>query len=198
MQKVHITGRDNIMSELKKIEKEDALDILDRTIGFVNNCDSKTSIMLGIFGVLLTIIFSGDGVADLKNIFTTAISFGKLIDIIYCIILVCTVLGFIFGILKLFQVLFPKIEFDDLKQDDIELDSKIFFNCISKNVSYKEYKEKMMNYSEDEHLNDIISQIYSNSIICSRKFNNHKIGLVIASCSFLGFLIMWGIGIIVY
>lgn len=186
------------MSGLRKIEKEDALDILDRTIGFVNSCDTKASIMLGIFGVFLTILFSGDGVTDVNNIIKTALSFGKFLDILYCIILICTALVFSFGLLKLFQVLFPKIDCDDLQQDNLELNSKIFFNGIRKNASYKEYKEKIVNYCEEEYFNDIISQIYLNSIICYQKFKNHKIGIVSATSGLLAFLVMWGIGIIIY
>lgn len=188
----------NELNNLKKIEKDDALDILDRTIGFVNNCDSKASVVLGVFGVLLTILFSSESITELKSIVKEAISAGTCSGVLYWVILSCTAVGFIFGIVKLLQVLFPKTDCDELKQDGLELNSKIFFGGICKSSTYKKYKEKMMRCSEDEYLNDIISQIYLNSVICDKKFKNFKIGVLAALIGFFSFLAVWGIGIIVY
>ena len=42
--------------EKNVIKTEELNAILDRTIGFVGNCDTKASIMLALFGVLLTVI----------------------------------------------------------------------------------------------------------------------------------------------
>ncbi|WP_097026356.1 Pycsar system effector family protein [Clostridium peptidivorans] len=188
----------NGVNNLKKIEKDDAINILDRTIGFVTNCDSKASVLLGVFGVLLTILFSSDGVTELKSIIKIAISAGTWYGVLYCVILVFTSIVFYFGIVKLLQVLFPKIDCDELKQEDLELNSNIFFGGICKNSTYKQYKDKMMKCNQDEYLNDIISQIYLNSVICDRKYKNFKIGVVVALIGFLSFIAVWGIGIIVY
>jgi hypothetical protein len=188
----------NGSNNLKKIEKDNALDILDRTIGFINSCDSKASVVLGVFGVLLTILFSSDGVTELKKIIKVAISTGIFYGVLYCIILVFTAIGLAFGIVKLLQVLFPKTDCNELKQEDLELNSKIFFGGILKNSTYRQYKDKMMKCNQDEYLNDIISQIYLNSVICDRKYKNFKIGVIVALVGFLSFIAVWGIGIIVY
>jgi len=189
------------MHEVKsstRIKKEDAIDILDRTIGFVNNCDNKASAMLGVIGVLLTIFFSGKGVEGVKDIIKIAVNGNKFCGVLYSIFLAASGIIFVFGIFKLIQVLFPKIDCDDLKQEEIECDSKIFFGDICKNATYKQYKSKLQRCSEDEYLNDIISQIYLNSIICNKKFENYKIGVVAALIGFSSFLILWGIGNLVY
>lgn len=188
----------NEINDLSRIKKDDALDILDRTIGFINFCDSKTSVFLGIFGVLLTILFSSDGVKDLKAIIKLAISSGNCYGIIFVIVLACTVIVFTFGIIKLLHVLFPQMELKGIKQEDIDFDSKIFFGSICKNTKYKQYREKLMNCSGDEYLNDIISQVYLNSIICNKKYCYFKIGLMTTIIGFLCFLTTWGIGIIIY
>ena len=78
------------------------------------------------------------------------------------------------------------------------MNSKIFFGSICKNSTYSQYKERMLNCNEDEYINDIISQIYLNSIICNRKFNNFKNGSITAFIGFFSFLAVWGIGIIFY
>lgn len=49
---------------------EIAQDTLDRIIGFINACDTKVSIILAIFGIIITIIFTGNIsiIENLKNI----------------------------------------------------------------------------------------------------------------------------------
>ena len=49
---------------------EIAQDTLDRIIGFINTCDTKVSIILAIFGIIITIIFTGNinVIENLKNI----------------------------------------------------------------------------------------------------------------------------------
>ena len=49
---------------------EIAQDTLDRIIGFINTCDTKVSIILAIFGIIITIIFTGNIniIENLKNI----------------------------------------------------------------------------------------------------------------------------------
>lgn len=54
-------------SEELEFKIEIATQILNRNIGFVTNCDNKTSIVLAAFGVLLAIIFTNEG---LNEIFT--------------------------------------------------------------------------------------------------------------------------------
>ena len=49
---------------------EIAQDTLDRIVGFINTCDTKVSIILAIFGIIITIIFTGNIniIENLKNI----------------------------------------------------------------------------------------------------------------------------------
>lgn len=52
---------------------EIAQDTLDRIIGFINACDTKVSIIFAIFGIIVTIIFTGNIsiIENLKNIIKT-------------------------------------------------------------------------------------------------------------------------------
>ncbi|WP_238859610.1 Pycsar system effector family protein [Clostridium sp. YIM B02569] len=185
-------------NNLYKIKKEEALDILDRTIRFVNSCDSKASVVIGVSGVLLTILSSNERVTEIKSIIKLAMGSGIWYGVLYLGILVCAVMVCVFGIVKLLEVLFPKTNCDDLNQEGIELNSHIFFGGICKNPTYNQYKEKVMNYNEDEYLNDIISQIYLNSIICERKFKNFKVGVVATFLGLLSFLVVLIIGKLLY
>jgi hypothetical protein len=188
----------NTFIDSNKIGKDDAIDILDRTIGFVNNCDSKASVVLGVFGVLLTVLFTSEGITELKNIIKAAMNTSTRYGFLYIIFFSITAIGFTLGIIKLMQVLFPKTDCVELKQECIELNSNIFFQGICKNSTYKRYKDKLVNCTEDEYMNDIISQIYINSIICNRKYRNFKLGVLMSFIGFTSFLLIWGIGIIIY
>ena len=52
---------------------EIATQTLDRNIGFVTNCDNKTSIVLAAFGVLLAIILTNEGSNEIFNIMKACI-----------------------------------------------------------------------------------------------------------------------------
>lgn len=52
---------------------EIATQTLDRNIGFVVNCDNKTSIALAAFGVLLAIILTNEGINEIFDIIKTCI-----------------------------------------------------------------------------------------------------------------------------
>ncbi|MCT4606322.1 MAG: hypothetical protein N4A64_09515 [Marinisporobacter sp.] len=184
--------------QVENISKNDALDILDRIIGFVNNCDTKASIMLGIYGVLSTILFTSKGIIKLKNIIITSWKNGMRYDILYLILIVFSSIVFVFGIYKLFQVLFPKTDCSDKQQDELDLDSKVFFGNIAKNPTYKQYKEKLLNCNDDDYINDIISQIYLNAFICDAKFKNYKIGFLTSFIGCILFVVFLGIGILIY
>ena len=53
---------------------EIATQTLDRNIGFVINCDNKTSIVLATFGVLLAIILTNEGLNEIFNIVKACIA----------------------------------------------------------------------------------------------------------------------------
>ncbi|MFW6016467.1 MAG: Pycsar system effector family protein [bacterium] len=178
-----------------QICKEDALNILDRIIGFINNCDNKTSIILGIVGVMLSIIFTSNSVNELQSIIRIAI---RSSNYIYLILLVLFIICLVCGIFYLVFSLFARTNCSSLNQKCLDLNSKLFFHHISNNNSFKEYKEKVLKCSKDEFINEIISQIYINSKICSKKYNYYNRGLILISVSFIGFALVWLIGTIIY
>ena len=62
---------------------EIATQILDRNIGFVTNCDNKTSIVLAAFGVLLAIILTNEGLNEIFNIIKACIATTTFCSILY-------------------------------------------------------------------------------------------------------------------
>ena len=74
-----VTTEEKTMAETM-LNKEDleykieiATQTLDRNIGFVTNCDNKTSIALAAFGVLLAIILTNEGLSAIFDIVISCI-----------------------------------------------------------------------------------------------------------------------------
>ena len=55
-----------------------------------------------------------------------------------------------------------------------------------------------MSFLEDDILDDLLNQIYLNSIICNQKFINFAKGIKIFLIGLIGTIIMYIIGILIY
>lgn len=184
-----------------KATKEDAYKTLERTIAFNNTCDSKATTILTVYGVLITVSLTSDGVTTIKTILKTSSSNLQIRNIIYLLILGASLLGFVIGTVYIMLVLLSKTNCEEYSQDGLDLNSIIYFGNIAdseKNINYLDYKKKVMQRTEDEMLNDIISQIYLNSKICNRKYKNYKKGFLISIISLFVFIMIWIIGYVVY
>ena len=180
-----------------KIDHENAINILDRIIGFINNCDSKASIRLGVVGVVMALMFTADGIIEIKRIISLILSNPNFCDLFFFGLWIASMLVLCFGLYKFISVLTAKIDCNDRKQTKLDLNSKIFFGTIA-SQSYNEYEKKLIGLNEKDYLNDIISQIYINSIICNNKFKKYNMGLRFSLIGFITFIVLWGIGSYLY
>lgn len=178
------------------IEKADAIDILDRTIDFIRNCDNKASIILGIFGIIFTILLTTDGINNLVTVIKTAIIQISFCNIVYLIFLAASMIITLFGLSQIVRVLGAQVDFPN--EDGLDNDSKIFFGHIAKNTGYISYRTKLLNITNDEFINDIISEIYINSNICNSKYKRYKCGLKWSIVGFFTFVAIWVCGVILF
>jgi len=160
--------------------KESYFDQLDRTIGFVRDCDHKTSIVLAAIGIIATIIIDQCG-KDMINLVSSILDGNKNLTpsvYFFTILLTISLIFLIFGIWKFIRVLIPVTDSSLCdNESSLERNSIIFAVSISK-LNYEDYKSKILNYTDEEYINDILSQIYINSKICARKYKNYKNGLI--------------------
>ena len=179
-----------------KINKEDAIVILDRTIGFVNNCDSKASIILGVFGVIFTLIFTTDGIVNIRRIVdkVTAVGNVSVCSMLYLFGWLASLIVIVLGLCKIISVLTARIDCSHMEQEQLDTDSKIYFGDIAKNETYRKYKGKLLSLNSERFLNDIGSQIYINSVICSNKFKKYNESLLLTTIGFTCFLLLWIVG----
>ncbi|WP_434776839.1 Pycsar system effector family protein [Neisseria sp. Ec49-e6-T10] len=158
--------------------------LLDRTIDFIKTCENKVAIVLSIYGVILAILFSSENIQSVKNATKSILVADRCIGILFIIFFIISLLILILGIGTLLAVLFANTKC-------LEYQSKIFFNHIATNSSWKQYKEVLLEYSEENHKDDLISQIHRNSTICSIKFKRYQTGLKISLIGFSSFILMW-------
>ena len=175
---------------------EIATQILDRNIGFVTNCDNKTSIVLATFGVLLAIILTNEGVNEIFNIVKTCIEAKSFCHIFYSVCFTGAIFLLVWGMFNLGSVLVAKTSEEALGRKDES--SRIFFAGIIKNGNYVDYKQKFYAMNREDFLNDLIEQIYINANIASIKYATYNRGLRCTIVGFIFFIVLLLIGIYVY
>ena len=179
-------GKTSPMTTKEELEYkiEIATQILDRNIGFVTNCDNKTSIVLAAFGVLLAIILTNEGLNEIFNILNTCIEVKSNWHIFYLICFTGAISLMVWGMYKLGSVLVAKTSEAALGRKDES--SRIFFAGIKKNSNYVAYQEKFYAMNKEDLLNDLIEQIYINANIASIKYETYNLGL---KCTIIGFIL---------
>lgn len=194
---------DNKQKKLNKrveVNYEDKIDIatqtLERNIGFVANCDNKTSIVLAIIGVFLTIILTNDGLNTIYGIINTCIEMKTFCSIMYLFALGVAIVVMVLGIYNLCIVLIAKTS--ETAEGVTLTNSRIFFTGINRHGNYEVYKAKFYEMSEQELLDELIAQIYINSDIASKKYNKYNKGVKWTIIGFGLFVVILLIGIYLY
>lgn len=76
--------------------------------------------------------------------------------------------------------------------------SYLFFGSIAQYSSYEQYKNDVLNANEDDIIDDLLNQVYQNSIICNNKYKNFNVGIKYFIIGFVGAIIMYNLGILIY
>lgn len=176
---------------------EVATQTLERNLGFISNCDNKTSIVLTAIGVLLTIILTNDGIIKINNILKSCLSKVCFCDIIYIILFIGSTSMLIVGILFLISVLVARADphgIEGIKNNN----SVIFFSGVNSYKDLKNYNKTFKKMSKDNLLDELISQIYINSEIATKKYKRYNLGLKFTIIGFFLFITILIIGIYAY
>ena len=185
------------------LDKEDlnykieiATQTLDRNIGFITNCDNKTSIVLASFGVLLAIILTNEGLNKIFNIVKTCIASKTFCNILYLLCLAGAIIVMVLGMFNLGSVLVARTSEEANGRKDEN--SRIFFVGIRKNGDYKTYNQKFLAMDRESLLNDLIEQIYINADIASTKYASYNLGIRRTAIGFIFFVALLLLGIYIY
>ena len=151
---------------------EEAKVSLERINSWINSCDSKAGTVLALVGVIWTIIFTNDGILTMKNLINQLFPPKSFCMILYLLFLSSTLLGMIYGVIYLINVLIAKIDVTVFAEQGIQTSSVLFFGSISNKNSYLDFKREILNLNKQAYLNDLLSQIYINSKIAQKKYEN--------------------------
>lgn len=143
---------------------------LSRIIGFVNSCDSKSSIVMS--GVLaITALIAGLNGPSLADYFKNNLDSAG--AILLLLLLIVSIALIIIGLSFIISSLYARGKPDDRTYHD----SLIYYGSIS-SLEYDEYKESVLSRTNEDYLEDLVSQVHINSVICSKKYDLYNKGLL--------------------
>ncbi|WP_409276152.1 Pycsar system effector family protein [Neobacillus sp. SCS-31] len=184
------------MIEDKTLNKENLVSQLDRHLDWIKNCDTKSSIVLAVIGIFLSVFTSEHSINMLNDILTKSVHNISFSNFLYLLLFTLFWCIFLYGAYCLIRVLIPRLGKDaQLYDRTTHKDSLYYFEDISKNT-FSEYKDKMLSLSQSDELTDILSQIFINANICTRKYTYYSKGIKYAFLGISGVLIFYIIGII--
>lgn len=155
--------------------KDDAYRTLDRINFWISNCDSKSSFILAFYGVFTPLLLTNSVTIDsvksaVRNIQIGTFSwYSGTIIVISSLLMISLIICLLLGIINVILSLSAITRIKNITSNKLSIGSVIFFGSIA-NQSYDSYLEKLANANESSIFNDITSQIYINSKICSMKF----------------------------
>ena len=180
------------MKEKKDFERQDLESRLARIVEWVRTCDTKTSFMLAIVGVMLPLVLQSkllqdDMMAAFKQMNCNDICrfefFGNFLFVVF-------VMGF--GVLlllsckKFLNVLFAKrtesLDEGIIGSNECAIDKSVFkksllhFNHIS-TLSYEKFKNGIDAETQDGLREDLLSQIFINARRCNEKYTDYNDGV---------------------
>jgi len=178
----------------KKISK--SLNKLDNVNHWISNCDTKSSFVLALFGIILTIIFTSNIGAEMVKMFSCekvkSVDWQSIKYFICIISIIAFFVGIIVTICYIYMTLKGRINPNVYNQDGLNTDSNIFFGTIS-SKKFKDFERSTNDEADEKYLSDINSQTFINSNIANEKFKNYNkslISMLITLSWFLLFIIL--------
>ena len=175
-------------------DKEDSYKNLERVNFWIANCDSKASFALALVGIFLSVFLTSDLTKGcLIRLFKEILKCNGInIKSIFIIIIILTMGATFFFLIRcifnLLNTLTAKKNQNIYLRQSITANSFLFFDSISNRV-FDGYINGLNNLSESEIINDINSQTYINSKICSAKFSSYNKAIENVKLAFILFIV---------
>lgn len=184
-----------IISINSLFSREDLIDRLNRHLEWIKSCDTKASIVLAVTGIFLTIFSSSISIKVLKEILANIFQNLSFSNLLYLIIFLIGWGAFVYGVICLIKVLVPRLKNNIISDNELHDDSLIYFESVSNNT-FVDFKNKMKTLNEENDKDDLLSQIYINSHICTYKYQHYSKGIKFTFTGMAITLVLFIIGII--
>ena len=139
--------------------------------------------MLGVFGIALSGLLSETILNTLFSNLNLAIGSDGFFAPIFLVLFALSSLSIITGLFLLISAISARTK-------PSTKDSKIYFVDIAWNANAEAYKKKLVPLNEADVIDDLISQIYINSKICTRKYKRYNFGLKTLAIGIVVFLLV--------
>ncbi len=165
---------------------KDAKDTLSRIIGFVCNCDQKSGMLLAVSGVIF-LVLGNRGAFEAINLIETHYDGSAIFVILFTVPIVLGLFFYFFAVYTLSRAISANVVCSGKNL-------RTYFGDIQC-CDFLSFKEQFTQCSKEAVLDDLLAQIYVNSIICTKKYRTYNCALnymryAIASLvvsAFLGF-----------
>ncbi len=184
--------QETIVVNRTSFNEQDLKENLDRVNMWISNCDQKASFVLATLGVGMTILFTSDFVKYIRK--TIIVPFKTYlcdniqnVDWLKCVIvlsLIYVCIGVIITFYQLVNSLRAKTDINRFVQQGIERKSMLHYESVA-NMTYNVFCT-----SEVHIINDLRSQVYINSIICTAKFKHYKKAIKALCCTIPGVILL--------
>ncbi len=178
------------------MEKEDYYQTLNTINSWLQNCDTKVSILIGLFTIVLSFLFSSDSYELLIFIFDNYKQNDKKLEsCVILLLLAVSLLIFLLGMLELISALLPR-RFEQKPSmmfwGSIASNYKIKCNEKDNNVnSYELYEKHIKEYTEEKIVQDLTYQICACANIASIKFQKQKKGTILSTTGLILMMIFF-------
>jgi hypothetical protein len=160
---------------------QDKINTLDRMIGWVENCDTKATVMTALVGVFVSVIFTSSFITDSLHKLVAPISIywktGSGYFNLFCAVKLVIFIGmttcFLFALFALLKSLTAKTSSKQTGDSHVKTHSLIHYGSIQMK-SYNDFKSNTLSETEEDILEDVLSQIYINSKRCQEKFDDYN------------------------
>ena len=174
----------SIMCQTRDYKSIGSLELsLDRVNAWISNCDQKAGLLLATIGIVLAILFATDFVDVVKSsIIEPFMQYLKEPEhyefccsrFFFSISLLLSILTCMVSSVYALLTISAELNVKEISKANPTLlsDSYLFFQTIS-SKSYEDFSE----FDGVDYQKDLMSQIYINSSICSKKFGFYKVAL---------------------
>lgn len=151
------------------------------TINFwIGNADQKIEVSCAIFSVVFGIIsFVLDNILhQIINADSSNIS-GNIFAILYILAIISFFVSFIIHIIALI----PRFYSFKSTKNQSKINALFYRDIASLTTNDAKYEVLLRSYSSEHLKNDLVEEIYSNSLICDKKMRIFKIGVILGIIS---------------
>lgn len=145
-------------------EKEDSFKTLEIINGWIGSIDTKASFLLAYVAVVMGFVVS----KGVPNVFREPVPS----PMTACYVLGLVLVSLLYIALVITVILLMGVITARIKHETNGM-SMLFFGDIAK-LSLNDYKEKILNRTEEELIKDILEQVHTNSKICLKKAEYYK------------------------